>query len=96
MKELTEETMAGLKHTAAEAILGAILDTLRSFLDKWYGHHTPPLGWDWRAEGNGREKLPDFFKDLGELRSRMRTFIGMLTEFDPKATAPRLFERSVS
>jgi hypothetical protein len=102
VKELTEETLAEVHHPAAEAVLGAILDTLRSFLDKWNGARTPSWEWDrpwptrgdygdWSTHGRAREaSLPEFFKDLGELRSRIRTFVGMLTDLESKAVAPRL------
>jgi hypothetical protein len=86
----TDEALSEVDHPLAQAAVGAILDELRAFIDKWHGHRgrrwSPPHHWD-RDEG---ERERDFFQDLRELRGRMRIFVGMLTELVPEAKAPRL------
>jgi hypothetical protein len=90
VKSYTDEALSELDHPLAQAAVGAIFDELRGFIQKWHGHRAgrrwPPHHWS-RDHG---EQERDFFQDLGELRGRMRIFVGMLTELVPDAKAPRL------
>lgn len=92
IKEFTDATLANLAHPAAQAVVGAMLDEVRHFLDRWGGYQTPRYPWDiappsYRREG---EEFTAFFQDLGELRAKMRLFVGMLEELEPRAQATRL------
>jgi hypothetical protein len=95
VKEFTDATLAEVEHPAAQAVLGAILDSVRAFLDRWGAYHTPRFGWD-RPRPPGlrdADEMPEFFADLGELRSKMGLYVGMLTVMEPKAKAPKLLDR---
>lgn len=97
VKDVTEDVLSKLKHPAAQAALGAILDELRRFLDRWYGYRGPerfPLHRrgdpGFHRDDDGLQQQMEFFKDLGELRGRMKVFVGMIIELAPKAVAPTL------
>jgi hypothetical protein len=89
VKEYTDETLANLDHPATRAVLGAIMDVLRGFLDEWHGRRTPPDPFGWASRG-GRNEIGAFYEDLGELRSKMKMLIGLISELEPAATCPKL------
>lgn len=96
-KDRTEEVLSKVEHPGARAALGAILDALRQFLDKWAGFHTPHGHWGWdfpRAAGDyaSRRGLAGFFEDLGELRGVMKLLVVSLQVLHPKIEAPNLLE----
>jgi len=61
----TTKRIAELEHPGAKAMLEAVQDHLRVFMDKWSGFHTPA---HWVRD----HELTDFFRDLGVLRERVR------------------------
>lgn len=89
VRAFTDEVLARARHPVAQAAMGAVLDEVRKFLDKWIPRRSPRLNHRLR-EFPGREPSHEFFQDLGELRVKMRIYVGMLTDLVPKATAPRL------
>ncbi len=90
VKEFTDEALADIEHPAARAAVGAILDEVRKFLDKWHGYRGPrSFGLHPRHPWRDQDvRSPDFFQDLGELRGKMKLLVGMLTEMVPAAKAP--------
>jgi hypothetical protein len=96
VKDETEKVIASISHPAAEAVLGAFLDDLRAFLDKWHGKSTPrTLHLDGRPRSQDdpwrdREAdLPAFFSDLGQLRERANVWFGALKQVEPKVAVPK-------
>jgi hypothetical protein len=86
-KNTTEEYLAKLDHAGARAALGAILTSLRRFLDKWHGFSTRALGDPWEPPifGHGRnEKRREFFEDLGHLRAEVLILVDLLRQLEPK------------
>jgi hypothetical protein len=92
VRQYTDEALADIKHPVARAAIGAILDEVRRFEDKWHGYQSSA---DWHPHRFGgrfeRTSDRDFFQDLGGLRDKMKVFVGMITELVPDATAPKLF-----
>lgn len=85
----TEETLASLEHQGAKAIVASILDAIRTFLDRWASFRTP-RAWMRPELGRDQEEFPEFFKDLGELRGRVKILFGAMQLLEPKAVAPTL------
>jgi hypothetical protein len=98
IKDHTEEVLAEVEHPGARAAIGAILDAIRMFLDKWSNFHTPRHHWDWDFERPGRRRtggdLAHFFEDLGELRGVVRLMVVALRELHSNVDAPNLLSRS--
>ena len=98
VKEFTDEALADVENPAAKAILGAILDATRKFLDKWSGFQTPGTRWGYDDDRPFRDPtdrqrqrtLSGFFEDLGELRGVMKLMVAGLQELDPTLKAPNL------
>jgi hypothetical protein len=100
VKDETEKTLAAISHPGAEAVLGAFLDDLRRFLDKWSGKSTPrglhfdtgrhPGGEPWRDR---EADLAEFFTDLGRLRERASLWFGALAQIDAKVIVPKFGEK---
>jgi len=90
----TSEVQASLQHEFSRQMVGTILDACRAVTDKWHGFRTPDR---WRGpplENTGMEKLAEFFKDLGELRSKTREALLALQELvDPSLQAPSILDR---
>jgi hypothetical protein len=99
-KSITEEYLAKIEHAGATAALGAILTSIRRFLDKWHGFTTRDLGDPWEPppfRHRGREnsvREADFFQDLGQLRAEVRILLEFLIEIEPKVVAPSIVEPS--
>lgn len=93
VKSYTDEALSEVEHPAAQAAVGAILDEVRGFIDKWHGFRLHHRHWDMPPFGpRGSDGMKDFFQDLGELRGKMRIFVGILTALVPEARAPRLLD----
>jgi hypothetical protein len=86
---ITDDALADLAHPAARAIVGSVLDCTRQFLDDWGAFQTPRR-WEMPRSARDDEEFPEFFKDLGELRGRVKILVAMLTELEPRATAATL------
>jgi hypothetical protein len=90
-KDITEDYLAKLEHAGARAALGAILTSIRRFLDKWHGFSTRALGDPWEPPifGHGRDaKRREFFEDLGHLRAEITILVDLLREIEPKIAVP--------
>ena len=101
VRRFTDETLAEMGNEAARAALGAILDHLRAFLDKWSGARMPRARWDHPRFYRGMDPsdhhedgIDRFFQDLGELRSTMKAMIELLRLLEPKVSAPNLLPNS--
>jgi hypothetical protein len=93
IKDFTDEALSKMKHPAARAALGAILDQVRRFLDTWRNprQRRPfALHGHWHDRGDGQQRM-EFFQDLGELRANMKLLVGIVAELAPGADAPKLF-----
>ena len=93
-RRFTDETLAKVESPGARAALGAILDRVRAFLDRWHGARTPR---DWWSHGglhreaiSGGDGLDEFFQDLGELRGTMTAMLELLKLVEPRIKAPNL------
>ena len=102
VRRFTDEALADMGNAGGRAALGAILDHLRAFLDKWSGAHIPRDHWDRRrlfggmAPGDHPEDgIDTFFQDLGELRSTMKQMLELLRLIEPKIKAPNLLPEAV-
>ena len=89
VRQATIETKAKIEHPGIAAFLGAALDAVRAFLDKWVGFGTD------RRDRRHLDSEHAFFADLGDLRSKMRTYVAMFATFAPKAKAPNLFKEFI-
>lgn len=95
-KAIVEDYLAKLDHPGTRAGLGAMLTSLRRFLDKWHGVTTRQF-WDGspfpspRHRDEKRTEM-EFFKDLGDLRADIRILLQFLVEIEPKVSAPSILE----
>jgi hypothetical protein len=94
-KSITEDYLAKLEHPGARAALGAMLTSLRRFIDTWHGFATRRI-WDGpfpfdrpRFRDEGRTGA-DFFQDLGSLRAEIRLLIDLLVDIEPKVSVPSI------
>jgi hypothetical protein len=84
VRRFTDEALSKLKHPYARATVAAILEDVRHFLDRWRAFRTPRDPWRHRMHGDGEEaELAEFFKDLGELRIKVRMWCEMLVQIEP-------------
>ena len=87
-----------MEHAGAQAALGAVLTSIRRFLDKWHGFTPRDLGAPWeppplrRHDRERSAREADFFQDLGQLRAEARILVELLTEVEPKVAAPSIVE----
>jgi len=72
--------IAELEHPGARAMLEAVQDHLRVFMDKWASFRTPHR---WEHDHDGR--MTEFFRDLGVLRERVRICTEGIAIMAPKA-----------
>jgi hypothetical protein len=92
VKDEIEKTLTNITNPGAQAVLGALLDDHRKFIDKWHGHNTPHnllQGWTRPGKPNDAQELAGFFDDLGELRARTQLWMGCLNEIEPTAKVPK-------
>ncbi len=96
-KTITEDYLAKLDHPGARAALGAMLTSLRRFIDKWYGFTTSRF-WDGpfqfpspRHREDKRTEM-EFFQDLGDLAAEIRVLLQFLLELEHKVSAPSIIE----
>lgn len=91
MKDQIEKTIAEIENPGARAVIGAMLDDHRAFVDTWHGRKTPHMVHaDWnRPRHDDSEMLPAFYEDLGELRTRTKAWMGALSEIEPKVAVPK-------
>ncbi len=92
--DFTEETLASVEDERARAVVGAIRDHLRNFRDAHHGTRTPDR-WHrrhepWWDESDGG--VMSFFTDLGGLRDRVRTLLGVLAELEPGIRPNKLLD----
>lgn len=93
----TGEYQAKLDDEVTAAVLGAVLDALRDFLDRWENHarrsdrmHLPR----WAPEMD--EDSAAFFQDLGELRGKVRLLLSLLRPLDKRLKGLRLLDSTGS
>jgi len=98
-KAITEDYLAKIEHPGARAALGAMLTSLRRFIDKWHGFSTRDI-WDRpfsfgspHHRHDGRSDAA-FFEDLGDLRAEIRILCQLLLEIEPKVSVPSIFEET--
>lgn len=93
MKDATEQALSRLDHPLARAPLGAILDQLREFLDRWRRHPRMhgAANWDSVYGGLGPQQAA-FFEDLGEVRAVVRLMVQATQDLEPLAKAPHILE----
>jgi hypothetical protein len=100
VKGFTDKTRASVRHAAAKAALGVILDSTKGFVQSWTGVRTPfDRGWrelplEERLNhdlGDGRT-IAEFFTSLGELRGVVKLMMLYIQELDPKLVAPNLMD----
>jgi hypothetical protein len=103
VRRFTDETLAEMGNEGARAALGAILDHLRAYLDKWSAARMPRDHWDRRRFFRGMapgdhsdDGIDSFFQDLGELRSTMKQMLELLRLIEPKIKAPNLLPNAES
>jgi hypothetical protein len=89
VQDETTRRISELEHPGAKAMLEAVQDHLRAFMDRWSGFRTPyPLGHD----HDGR--LTEFFRDLGVLRERVRLCTEGIALTAPKAKVLKAAENA--
>lgn len=99
VKTFTDEVLSKLKHPAARAALGAILDQVRRFLDRWCDSSHPrrhASHGDWNVPLEARQRRMEFFQDLGELRGNMKLLVRLIGDLVPEVRAPNLLGDSDS
>jgi hypothetical protein len=84
---ITDECLAELAHAGARAVLEAVGLSFQQFLARWSGHEGRDVACPTLTVSADSE---EHFKDLGDLRCRVRLSIGVLAEFEPTAVAPTL------
>ena len=96
VKNKTEKVLASISNPGVQALLGAFLDDVRAFLDKWSGKSTPrgmsPDSWGPERHAPWRDReadLPEFFRGLGQLRERAVVWFAWLAQIEPKAKIPK-------
>ena len=70
--------MSKISQPGIHELLGAMLDDVRGFTDKWSGLENP-------RGGVMEERHVTFFQDLGTLRERVRLWGEGFAMFEPKA-----------
>lgn len=88
VRRFTDETLAQVTHPGARSVLGALLDDVRKFLDRWEGVHTPRDDERRHAFQRGDDPHAEFFKDLGALRERVTMWRRWLAEIEPSVKMP--------
>lgn len=88
-KAITQDYLAKLEHPGARAALGAMLTSLRRFVDTWHGFTTRriwdrPFSFDSPRFREERRTGAEFFQDLGSLRSDFRLLVELLVDIEPK------------
>jgi hypothetical protein len=92
MRDRLLRTISEIENAGAQAVLGAMLDDHRAFIDKWRGRRTPGrFDGRWHPPGEQEDGtvLTRFYEDLGALRVRAQLWMSALNEIEPKAKVPR-------
>ena len=89
VQDETTKRIAELEHPGARAMLEAVQDHLRVFVDRWAGFRTPH-----RGEHDHDGRLAEFFRDLGVLRERVRLCTEGIAIIEPKAKVLRADENA--
>lgn len=97
-KAITEDYLAKIEHPGARAALGAMLTSLRRFIDKWHGFTTRriwdgPFPFDAPRFREERRTGAEFFQDLGSVRAEIRLLVELLVDIEPKVSVPSISPR---
>ena len=94
VRRASYDVLGKLENEPSKAIVGALLNDVRSFLDTWRGPRGRRVGYD-SGIGHGPDvALPEFFLELGALRLNVATYREMLEELEAETLFKRLFGKA--